>query len=355
MTHARSQAELVTLRKLAQEIATSRKERVTSVHLLAAIAGSEGAAGELLRERRLDDEVLLKASRAFDDDGPDPIGRLLAAARQVAMRRLWYGNEPAPPPASASRGAPVRPSATRSQSPEPTALHLLLALLSDRSAAAHRSLVHAGIDLARLRTAAMQIALGVVAPRRIPSPRSAPPEAEAEPAAQRALAPARSPSQPPPRRRLGAAPPSGAGPGVTVPIMPSAPVPSRRAAPLRVPSSPPPAPMPPSRASRAAAGVDLARRASSSIARGSRRSPRSGTTSRSPPRRASSTRSSGARRRSSAPSTSSPNATPTARACSAPPASARPRWREAWRAASSRSTARATPPRGCWSSCSSPS
>src|SRR5689334_6328324 len=163
MTQARSHAELVTLRKLAQDLATARKERMTSVHLLAAIAASEGAAGELLRERRLDDEVLLKASRAFDDDGPDPIGRVLAAARQVAMRRLWYGTEPAP--ATSGRAASARPAATRSSSPEPTALHLLLALLADRSAAAHRSLVHAGVDLARLRTAAMQVALGVVAAR----------------------------------------------------------------------------------------------------------------------------------------------------------------------------------------------
>src|ERR1700729_3198356 len=103
MTQARSHAELVTLRKLAQDIATPRKERMTSVHLLAAVARSEGAAGELLRDRRLDDEVLLKASRAFDDDGPDPVGRLFAAARQVAMRRLGYGNEPSPAPASGGR------------------------------------------------------------------------------------------------------------------------------------------------------------------------------------------------------------------------------------------------------------
>ena len=79
MTHARSQAELVTLRKQAQETAAARKERMTSVHLLAAIAGGEGPAAELLKDRRLDQEALLKASRSFDDEGPDPIGRLLAA------------------------------------------------------------------------------------------------------------------------------------------------------------------------------------------------------------------------------------------------------------------------------------
>jgi ATP-dependent Clp protease ATP-binding subunit ClpC len=140
MKNPRSQAELVTLRKHAQDLAAARKERLTSVHLLAAIAANDGPAAELLRDRRLDEETLLKASRSFDDDGPDPIGRLLAASRELAAR---------------SPGGP------------PAALHLLLALLADRSAAAHRSLVHAGVDLARLRAAAMQVALGVVAARRI--------------------------------------------------------------------------------------------------------------------------------------------------------------------------------------------
>ncbi|MFS8070034.1 MAG: Clp protease N-terminal domain-containing protein, partial [Byssovorax sp.] len=139
MRNSRSQAELVTLRKHAQDIAAARKERVTSVHLLAAIAAGEGSAADLLRDRRLDEEALLKASRSFDDEGPDPIGRLLAAARQVA---------------------------TRAPSPEPGALHLLLALLADRSAAAHRSLLHAGVDLAKLRAGAIELALGVIAARR---------------------------------------------------------------------------------------------------------------------------------------------------------------------------------------------
>jgi ATP-dependent Clp protease ATP-binding subunit ClpC len=168
MTHARSQAELVTLRKLAQDLATARKERLTSVHLLAAIAGSPGPAGDLLRDRRLGDEALLKASRSFDDEGPDPIGRLFAAARQVATRRLWYPADASPRgDGSVIGGGPrtaVKP-AGRPAAPEPAALHLLLALLSDRGAAAHRSLVQAGVDLARLRTAAMQVALGVVATR----------------------------------------------------------------------------------------------------------------------------------------------------------------------------------------------
>ncbi|MBK9266999.1 MAG: AAA family ATPase [Polyangiaceae bacterium] len=134
-----SQADLVTLRKLAQDLAASRKERPTSVHLLAAIASREGQAGELLRERRLDAETLLKAGRSFDEDSPDPLARATVAARDLG-KRAPFG--------------------------EPNALHLLLALLADRSSAAYRALMQAGVDTARLRTAAMQLSLGVVAARR---------------------------------------------------------------------------------------------------------------------------------------------------------------------------------------------
>lgn len=138
-SHVGTQADLVTLRKLAQDLAASRKERPTSVHLLAAIASREGQAGELLRERRLDAESLLKAGRSFDEDSPDPLARATVAARDLG-KRAPFG--------------------------EPNALHLLLALLADRASAAHRALMQAGVDTARLRTAAMQLSLGVVAARR---------------------------------------------------------------------------------------------------------------------------------------------------------------------------------------------
>lgn len=139
MTIPRSQAELVTLRKLAQDLAAARKERPTSVHLLAAIASREGQAGEILRERRLDADALLKAGRSFDEDSPDPLARATVAARELGKR------------------APLG---------EPNALHLLLALLADRTSAAHRALVQAGVDTGRLRAAAMQQSLGMVAARR---------------------------------------------------------------------------------------------------------------------------------------------------------------------------------------------
>ena len=221
MRNARSQAELVTLRKHAQDLAAARKERVTSVHLLAAIAAGEGPAAELLRDRKLDEEVLLKASRSFDDEGPDPIGRLLAAARQVA---------------------------TRAPSPEPGALHLLLALLADRSAAAHRSLLHAGVDLAKLRSGAMQIALGVIAARR-PSLLGAPRPAES---AMPLRSPSPSRSTHPPLLPSKSTPPPSMQPGVTVSLFPP-PTPRRESAPPpprpTAQATPTPHPAPPKRAS----------------------------------------------------------------------------------------------------------
>ncbi|WP_437926960.1 ATP-dependent Clp protease ATP-binding subunit [Sorangium sp. So ce291] len=226
MTSPRSHAELVTLRKLAQDLAAQRKERLSSVHLLAAIALRGGPAADLLRDRRLDDEALLKATRSVDDEGPDPIGRAMGGARDVAKRAT---------------------------AKEPAALHLLLALLSDRSSAAHRALTQSGVDLARLRTSALQIALGVVQARRSSPPRAgqdggAPgaPEKPAAPArtspARRARGeaaePARAPAElrpvkgagvavPEPRPGRGAGlaatelrPAKGTGPGVTVPLFP---------------------------------------------------------------------------------------------------------------------------------------
>ncbi|WP_437608376.1 ATP-dependent Clp protease ATP-binding subunit [Sorangium sp. So ce834] len=164
MTSPRSHAELVTLRKLAQDLAAQRKERLSSVHLLAAIALSGGPAADLLRDRRLDDEALLKATRSVDDEGPDPIGRAMGGARDVAKRAT---------------------------AKEPAALHLLLALLSDRSSAAHRALTQSGVDLARLRTAALQIALGVVQARRTPIRVVHDGGAPEKPAAPAKVAPAR--------------------------------------------------------------------------------------------------------------------------------------------------------------------
>jgi ATP-dependent Clp protease ATP-binding subunit ClpC len=139
---ATGEGELVALRRLAEEMAKGRGERATTGHLLAAIASNPGGAAQLLRERRLDAEVLLKAARVLVDDHSDAVSRAVQRARELAAR------------------SPTR---------EASAIHLLFALCQERSTAAYRAIAQCGSDVTKLRTAAMQIALGIVAPRRAPT------------------------------------------------------------------------------------------------------------------------------------------------------------------------------------------
>jgi ATP-dependent Clp protease ATP-binding subunit ClpC len=159
MTSRRSEAELVTLRKRAQQDARARKETVTTVHLLAAVAAGEGSARELLAARRLDRDKLLRAARNFDEELDGAIGLALDAARDFAHRAALPSREVV----GSSRG--LRPRATV----PPGGLHVLLALLSNRRFAAFRALGQCGIDIPRLRSAVTQVMLGLVAP---PRPRS---------------------------------------------------------------------------------------------------------------------------------------------------------------------------------------
>jgi ATP-dependent Clp protease ATP-binding subunit ClpC len=138
----RSEGELALLRKLAEELAKGRHERVTTGHLLTAIASKSGSAADLLKERRLDSEVLLKAARVLTDDATDAVTRAMQRARDFAAR------------------SPAR---------EPSALHLLFALCQERTTAAYRAIAQCGSDVAKLRTAAMQVAMGIVGPRRPPA------------------------------------------------------------------------------------------------------------------------------------------------------------------------------------------
>ena len=198
----RSEPELVALRKLAEQLSAKRGEKTTTGHLLAAIASRPSMAGDLLRERRLDVEVLLKAARVLQDDAPDAISRGVQRARELASR-------------AASR--------------EPQAIHLLYALCQEKNNAAMRALVQCGTDVTRLRTAAMQLAMGIA-----PAPRPVPPVPTSMAAfdlARKANGPGR--SEPPPssvsQTTARVAP-------VTRPSMPSvprfvAPEPARPAAP----------------------------------------------------------------------------------------------------------------------------
>ena len=140
MKSIRKEPELVALRKLAEQLAGARKERVTSAHLIAAIASRESPAADLLAERALNGERLLRAARASTDDEADPLRRAVERAREIGARM----------------GAP-----------EPVGVHLLIALLSERKSAGHRALDQCGVDVNRLRVAAMNVGLGLVGRRRI--------------------------------------------------------------------------------------------------------------------------------------------------------------------------------------------
>ena len=137
------ESELSELRRVAEDLAERRGQKPTTTHLLAAIASGHDDAAQLLLERRLDVEVLLRAARVTTDDASDAIARAIQRARELA-----------------GRSAAGRPEARR--------IHLLFALCQDATMAAHRTLVQCGMDVTRLRTASMQLAMGIAPPRRIP-------------------------------------------------------------------------------------------------------------------------------------------------------------------------------------------
>jgi ATP-dependent Clp protease ATP-binding subunit ClpC len=177
------ESELVALRKLAEEMAKARGERTTTGHLLAAIASNPGGAADLLKERRLDADVLLKAARVLTDDHADAVSRALQRARELAAR------------------SPAR---------EAGAVHLLFALCQERTTAAYRAVAQCGSDVTKLRMAAMQVAMGIVGPRRVPPTQLSLPPAmrPAQPAPKPTPRPMASPAPaiPRPRRQRHAAP-----------------------------------------------------------------------------------------------------------------------------------------------------
>jgi ATP-dependent Clp protease ATP-binding subunit ClpC len=123
----RAESEIVSLRKRATELARERKERTTTVHLLAAMSALSGPVAELLAERHLSTEAILKAGRSFDEDDPSALGRALDDAREVAKRARGPVSTD-----GADRGAPRLSPDSRIVHVEPGGLHVLLALLADR-------------------------------------------------------------------------------------------------------------------------------------------------------------------------------------------------------------------------------
>ena len=79
-----SEPELLAIRRLAEELARSRKERATSAHLLAAVASRPSAAADLLYDRRLTVQGLLRAARSSGDEPAEAMAHALTRARDVA-------------------------------------------------------------------------------------------------------------------------------------------------------------------------------------------------------------------------------------------------------------------------------
>ncbi len=200
MSTTSRESEVALLRRLAEDLAKRRGEQATTGHLLAAIASKPSPAAELLRERRLDAEVLLKAARVVTDDARDGLSRAMQRAIEFA---------------------------SRSQARDAGAVHLLFALCQERPTAAHRALEQCGTDVTKLRVAAMQLATGIAPPRRIPD-RSAPQAVRPvatqsnHARAQLPLLPVKSPpsAPPPPLLSRPAPPPSHGGSAQSAPPPP---------------------------------------------------------------------------------------------------------------------------------------
>jgi ATP-dependent Clp protease ATP-binding subunit ClpC len=158
MTAYASEPELRDLRKRADELARRLGERVSTAHLLAAVVAEPSATSDLLRERRLEADDILRAGRGVSDEAAEPIASALTRAKEIATR---MGTNVASSP------------------------HLLLALLGEPRAAARRSLETLGVDVSRLRAQTMQLGLGLVGRRRLVGQKPAPqlvPAATPEPA-----------------------------------------------------------------------------------------------------------------------------------------------------------------------------
>ena len=162
----RIEPELHALRQLAEDLAGRQKDRLTSAHLLAAIAARPSPAAQLLIERKLGLDEILRLGRNVPDDFSDALRSLLTKAHAVAARM----------------------GKTRA-----SAEHLLVAVLGEPRSAARRVVEQAGADVARLRTAALHLGQGLIAGRRLPDGMGT------APAAAMLAAPA-APPRPPARR-----------------------------------------------------------------------------------------------------------------------------------------------------------
>jgi ATP-dependent Clp protease ATP-binding subunit ClpC len=164
MTSARIEPELHALRQLAEDLAGRQKDRLTSAHLLAAIAARPSPVALLLAERKLVLDEILRLGRHVPDDFPDAVRALLARAHAIGARM------------GKTRAA---------------ADHLLVALLGEPRSAARRVVEQAGADVSRLRTAALHLGQGLIAGRRLPDKPAVVPAAALPPPPPRPTGPRR--------------------------------------------------------------------------------------------------------------------------------------------------------------------
>lgn len=220
------ESALVTLRRTAEELASKRGQKPTTTHLLAALASGQDDAAQLLLDRRLDAEVLLKAARVTVDDTADALARALQRARELAGRS---GHE---------RGQPRT---------EARSVHVLFALCQETGTAAHRALVQCGTDVTRLRTSAMQLAMGLAPPRRT-TPSVAAANAQRTSGIMPVSPPARGPRVTTPAAKISVPPTKPSPTKLVIPTSaPSAPV---TAAPSTLPSQARPMGSPPAKGKR---------------------------------------------------------------------------------------------------------
>ncbi len=138
---SRPEPELGPLRKQAEDLAARRHEPATGAHLLAALAATPGAVSDVLIERGASARQILNALDALADRGPDEnLQAFVRRARELAHRMDSQQLSPA---------------------------HLLMALLNETRGTSRRCLEHLGVDASRLRTAAVQLGMGIIGRRRI--------------------------------------------------------------------------------------------------------------------------------------------------------------------------------------------
>ncbi len=161
MALARTETELRPLCKRAEQLAARRREPLSTAHLLMAISAPGSSAAGVLEAHRITPQRLERLVHSTVGDESDAIAKLVEGALAIASRM----------PARA-----------------PGALHLLLALLGERRCVAYRVLEQGEVDVARLRSAAMQVANGVAPASARPQPApAAPPPPPANLAPRRAV------------------------------------------------------------------------------------------------------------------------------------------------------------------------